>query len=158
MDGWMNGVSGHFYALSRLNWAGDNLGWRDEFGMKHCPRAVSIARPSTLQLTTLPSELAAAPGSGIRICYTVIFTDRINVEWEKSTIPYFHFWVHGVVGQCKFCLKYHGAQLLQITIRGLRDGSTHKSRSKYSVVWRGHQSDGRAHMHALKRCDLKLKP
>ena len=31
------------------------------FMMKHCPRAVSIARPSTLQLTTLPSELAAAP-------------------------------------------------------------------------------------------------
>ena len=29
--------------------------------MKHCPRAVSIARPSTLQLTMLPSELAAAP-------------------------------------------------------------------------------------------------
>ena len=23
---WMNGVLGHFYALSRLNWAGDNLG------------------------------------------------------------------------------------------------------------------------------------
>ena len=23
MDGWMNGVLGHFYALSRLNWAGD---------------------------------------------------------------------------------------------------------------------------------------
>ena len=26
MDGWMNGVLGHFYALSRLNWAGDNRG------------------------------------------------------------------------------------------------------------------------------------
>ena len=26
MDGWMNGVLGHFYALSRLNWAEDNLG------------------------------------------------------------------------------------------------------------------------------------
>ena len=26
VDGWMNGVLGHFYALSRLNWAGDNLG------------------------------------------------------------------------------------------------------------------------------------
>ena len=26
MDGWMNGVLGHFHALSRLNWAGDNLG------------------------------------------------------------------------------------------------------------------------------------
>ena len=25
-DGWMNGVLGHFYALSMLNWAGDNLG------------------------------------------------------------------------------------------------------------------------------------
>ena len=25
-DGWMNGVLGHFYALSRLNWARDNLG------------------------------------------------------------------------------------------------------------------------------------
>ena len=24
-DGWMNSVLGHFYALSRLNWAGDNL-------------------------------------------------------------------------------------------------------------------------------------
>ena len=23
-DGWMNCVLGHFYALSRLNWAGDN--------------------------------------------------------------------------------------------------------------------------------------
>ena len=23
----MNGVLGHFYALSRLNWAGDNLGY-----------------------------------------------------------------------------------------------------------------------------------
>ena len=22
MDGWMNGVLGHFYALSRLNWTG----------------------------------------------------------------------------------------------------------------------------------------
>ena len=26
MDGWMNGVLGYFYALSRLNWAWDNLG------------------------------------------------------------------------------------------------------------------------------------
>ena len=26
MDGWMNGVLGHFFELSRLNWAGDNLG------------------------------------------------------------------------------------------------------------------------------------
>ena len=26
VDRWMNGVLGHFYALSRLNWAGDNLG------------------------------------------------------------------------------------------------------------------------------------
>ena len=26
MDGWMKGVLGHFYALSRLNWAGNNLG------------------------------------------------------------------------------------------------------------------------------------
>ena len=26
VDGWMNGVLDHFYALSRLNWAGDNLG------------------------------------------------------------------------------------------------------------------------------------
>ena len=26
MDGWMNGVLGHFFALSRLNWAGDNMG------------------------------------------------------------------------------------------------------------------------------------
>ena len=25
MDGWMNSVLGHFYALSRLNWAGDHL-------------------------------------------------------------------------------------------------------------------------------------
>ena len=25
MDGWMKGVLGHFYALSRLNWTGDNL-------------------------------------------------------------------------------------------------------------------------------------
>ena len=25
-NGWMNGVLGHFFALSRLNWAGDNLG------------------------------------------------------------------------------------------------------------------------------------
>ena len=25
-DGWMNGVLGPLYALSRLNWAGDNLG------------------------------------------------------------------------------------------------------------------------------------
>ena len=33
--------------------------------MKHCPRAVSIARPSTLQLTALPSELAAAPGQRV---------------------------------------------------------------------------------------------
>ena len=32
--------------------------------MKHCPRAVSIARPSTLQHTELPSELAAAPYGG----------------------------------------------------------------------------------------------
>ena len=24
MDGWMNGVLGHFYALSRLSWAEDN--------------------------------------------------------------------------------------------------------------------------------------
>ena len=35
--------------------------------MKHCPRAVSIARPSTLQLTALPSELAAAPGQRVRL-------------------------------------------------------------------------------------------
>ena len=26
MDGWMNGVLGHFYALSRLNWAGPQGG------------------------------------------------------------------------------------------------------------------------------------
>ena len=27
----MNGVLGHFFALSRLNWAGNNLdGWMDE--------------------------------------------------------------------------------------------------------------------------------
>ena len=26
MDGWMNGVLGHLYALSRLNWARYNLG------------------------------------------------------------------------------------------------------------------------------------
>ena len=26
INGWMNGVLGHFYALSRMNWAGDNLG------------------------------------------------------------------------------------------------------------------------------------
>ena len=25
MNGWMNGVLGHFYALSRLNWAGTIL-------------------------------------------------------------------------------------------------------------------------------------
>ena len=25
MDGWMNGALGHFFALSKLNWAGDNL-------------------------------------------------------------------------------------------------------------------------------------
>ena len=25
-DGWMNSVLGHIFALSRLNWAGDNLG------------------------------------------------------------------------------------------------------------------------------------
>ena len=37
-DGWMNGVLGHFYALSRLNWAGTtwanemNLGWMDKGG------------------------------------------------------------------------------------------------------------------------------
>ena len=24
MDGWMNGYLGHFFALSRLNWAGDD--------------------------------------------------------------------------------------------------------------------------------------
>ena len=30
MNGWMNGVLGHFYALSRLNWAGDNLGGTNE--------------------------------------------------------------------------------------------------------------------------------
>ena len=24
-NGWMNGVLGHFFALSRLNWASDNL-------------------------------------------------------------------------------------------------------------------------------------
>ena len=25
-DGWMNGVFGHLFALSRLNWVRDNLG------------------------------------------------------------------------------------------------------------------------------------
>ena len=37
MDGWMNGVLGHFYALSRLNWAGDNLGQilRKLWGMEY---------------------------------------------------------------------------------------------------------------------------
>ena len=39
--------------------------------MKHCPRAVSIARPSTLQLTALPSELAAAPET------------LLTPEWKK---------------------------------------------------------------------------
>ena len=28
MDGWMNGVLGHFFALSRLNWAGTT--WTNE--------------------------------------------------------------------------------------------------------------------------------
>ena len=33
----MNGVLGHFYALSRLNWAGDNLGGPSlEFGVLYC--------------------------------------------------------------------------------------------------------------------------
>ena len=39
--------------------------------MKHCPRAVSIARPSTLQLTALPSELAAAPNDAGGDCIKV---------------------------------------------------------------------------------------
>ena len=30
-DGWMNGVLGHFYALSRLNWVGD----REDMGRYH---------------------------------------------------------------------------------------------------------------------------
>ena len=32
MDGWMNGVLGHFYALSRLNWAGDTT-WANEMNL-----------------------------------------------------------------------------------------------------------------------------
>ena len=31
MDGWMNGVLGHFYALSRLNWAGDNRQFKRKY-------------------------------------------------------------------------------------------------------------------------------
>ena len=33
-NGWMNGVLGHFYALSRLNWAGDNLAWWERLAPK----------------------------------------------------------------------------------------------------------------------------
>ena len=32
IDGWMNGVLGHFYALSRLNWAGDTT-WANEMNL-----------------------------------------------------------------------------------------------------------------------------
>ena len=62
MDGWMV-FQATFFALSKLNSAGDNLGL-DEFRMKHCPSAVLIVRPSTLQPTALPSELGAASTMG----------------------------------------------------------------------------------------------
>ena len=30
-------------------------------------------------------------GSGVRICYTPVFIDKIHVEWEKLFIPYLTF-------------------------------------------------------------------
>ena len=49
--------------------------------MKHCPRAVSITRPSTLQPTALPSELAAAPLTLVKhrtIMNLFIGTERVH--------------------------------------------------------------------------------
>ena len=42
MDGWMNGVLGHFYALSRLNWAGDNLGTLMRMNIHTCKHYENI--------------------------------------------------------------------------------------------------------------------
>ena len=47
--------------------------------MKYCPRAVSIARPSTLQLTALPSEVAAAPSKG-DWCHNVSVWFQVVIE------------------------------------------------------------------------------
>ena len=60
--------------------------------MKHCPRAVSIARPSTLQLTALPSELAGAPLNDTEQRYA-------NIEREMLAYVFgaerFHTYVFG---------------------------------------------------------------
>ena len=58
--------------------------------MKHCPRAVSIARPSTLQPTALPSELAATPagGSGKTLNVFCFQTDKWpTIHRNQATSP-----------------------------------------------------------------------
>ena len=45
LKGWMNGVLGHFYALSRLNWAGET--WANEMNLDETLPQSSIDR-STL--------------------------------------------------------------------------------------------------------------
>ena len=81
--------------LMRRNW------------MKHCPTAVSIARPSTLQPTALPSELAAAPKrqkglTWLLFLYTSTQFKRLWQEWMTST-----------------CLEFKLCPLLLITNPGL---------------------------------------
>ena len=53
--------------------------------MKHCPRAVSIARPSTLQLTALPSELAAAKCMKVYNQYVKIDASRLEIATEGQS-------------------------------------------------------------------------
>ena len=68
--------------------------WSDEFGMKHCPRAVVIARPSTLQLTALPSELAAGPAALMRsegskqCCRQIEYKASQHIIWIKHSARY----------------------------------------------------------------------
>ena len=38
-------------------------------------------------LSMLRLSIEAISGSGIRICYTPVFIDKINVKWENSCIP-----------------------------------------------------------------------
>ena len=61
-------VLGHFCALSKAELGRGQPGLfnEHEVGMKHCPRAVSIARPSTLRAHVryyMVSHIAAAPPS-----------------------------------------------------------------------------------------------
>ena len=82
--------------------------------MKHCPRAVSIARPSTLQPTALPSELAVAPPNinGSANFYE-LWAPNIN-----RLANFYDLWAENINGSTNFyelwAVNINGSALLRI--------------------------------------------